>query len=230
MEFELPQQLRRRSAGRKLKEPKELVAARLFSDEKSHGASLLIAALQIIPYEELTSYHPHTVRLELQQELKLREIDDDIMARLMAALSILSTDLFYRSLPAFIEICNTLSAVPPLPGFFDPAESDEMAAAIAQSQIIDPLDGNRDIEFNEEILSYMGYQLAEEGFISPPLILKEAIMPPFKTMTEVTDNAHLMETAITADQDRHDYIESVVSGVLSDIKQQVGSLLETDDV
>lgn len=196
----------------------------LFQNPEAHGASLLLGALRIIPFEELIAYHPHTVRLELQDELKVKEIDDDLMSRLFASLTILTTDLFYRNVQSFIEICNVLSGTEPLPGFFDPADSFEMAVAIAQAGIIDPLDGSDDMDFSEEVRGYMGIQLDEEGFISPPRILEMAIMPPKPQPVEVTDDAELLEAVMVADADRHADIETAVAIMLDEIREQTAFL------
>lgn len=182
--------------------------SKLFQDEAAWGAALYIGALQVMTADELATFEPATIRLELQYEAGIRLIDIDIFGRLMAAITVVSTDLFYQDLPAFIEICNVLTGSPPLANVFDPADSWEMSWAVAEMDLIDPRD--EDIEFSEEIRAYMGMMLQQDGFFSPPGILHMVIMPKMSTPQEITTDADLLPALISGDTDRHDDVQEML--------------------
>jgi hypothetical protein len=170
------------------------VAGKLLLNDEAYGASLYVAATQALTPEELASFDPSTIRMELQDTFKCGFIPYENFDRLMAMVTVLSTDLFYQDLGAFIEICNILSGNPPLANVFDPADTYEIAWSLAETDLLDTRDN--EIEFSEEIRAYMGMMLQYDGFFSPPNIMKMAIMPTMTQPAEITDDAELLPAII----------------------------------
>lgn len=186
-----------------VKAPISAYVSKLFQRDDVYGAALLAGTVRIIPIDELAQYDPYTIRLELQDELRLPQIDEDNFAKLMSALAIATTDLFHRNLPAFIEICNVFSGTPPNVDVFDPADVHEMAWAVAESQLIAPPDEPGEGEFSAEIRAYMGEMLRIEGWLTKPKILGMAVMPREVTPAEITEDAEMLPAMIAADDERH---------------------------
>lgn len=196
-------------------------AAEVFRLENAYGTALYAAATTVLTPDELLEFSPHTIRLELQDSLQLPEIDNENFGRLMAAISIASTDLFYRDVPSFIEICNIMAGNPPVVGLFDPADAWEVAWAVSESQMLNT--GEEDIVFSDEVRSYIGYALDSEGFFSPPPILKMAVMPKKAVPTEITEDAELAAAIVAAEQQRHRDLEEML---IDNTRQMVEQLVK----
>jgi len=123
---------------------------------------------------EALSWDPGTIALEVEDEFEV-ELPQSVFDKLMAAINILTTDSFYRSLPDFIIICNTLSGDTYRPDTFDPADSVEIAWGMTEGLLIAPPEDAELEPFSEEIRAYVGAVLDNEGVINAPDILKIAI-------------------------------------------------------
>lgn len=118
------------------------------------------------------SWDPSTVTMEVEQEFDV-DLPQASFDKLMAAISLLTTDRFYKSLPDFITICNVLSGDVYNPAMFDPADGEEIAWGVTESMLIYPPE--EDDPFSDEIRAYIGATLDAEGIINPPDILRIAI-------------------------------------------------------
>jgi hypothetical protein len=195
--------------------------ANLFQNEEANGAALFIGCGMILgPIDEWAGWLPETIRLELQDELKLSHIDDDVFGRLMAMVTVMSTDLFYQDLPAFFEICNVLAGSPSMPGVFDLADVYELSSALLTAQFID-----NEEEYSEEILSYIGYMLAEEGYSKPPAFLSMAIMPKSNySLQESLADAAMLGGAIESENLRLQELEEFQQSDALELLEQIESL------
>ena len=111
---------------------------------------------------------PQTIRQELQQDFQVNVPQENI-DKIMAAISLLTTDRFYQSLPTFIQLCNILSGDDFDPHVFDPATSAEMAWGITEAMLIYPPDTEE--PFAEEIRYYIGEITARESIVKMPDVL-----------------------------------------------------------
>jgi len=91
----------------------------------------------------------------------------------MTAISLVTTDLFYKSLPDFVMFCNVLSGDTYNPDAWDPADAEEIAWGITETLLISPPDETE--PFVDEITAYIGKVLDAEGIIKPPDVLKIAV-------------------------------------------------------
>lgn len=208
---------------------RKAAASRLFRDENAYGSALLMAARTVMTYEELTSFDAETIRLELQTEFSIPLIDNEILGRLMAMLAAIDTDLFYQSLPSFIDICNVLSGQAASPGLFDPADPYEISWAVTEVGLIDPQDETT--QFSLEIRGYMGFMLHEHGFFSPPTAMSMAIMPDAShAPSQVTDDPELLPTIIQGDIERAAEIDAMLKENVAELATQLKPFVITEDV
>ena len=142
-------------------------------DAESYGTVML--AILIDHYgTEATEWAPETIKMQLEEDFAV-EIPEGNFNRLMAAISVLTSDDFYRRLPRFIQICNTLSDADVDPDVFDPADSKECAWGLTEALLLSPPDKQVDDPFTEEIRHYIGAVLDAEGIRNPPDLLKLGI-------------------------------------------------------
>lgn len=123
---------------------------------------------------EATSWDPATITLEIEEEFDV-ELPQHAFDKLMAAIQILTTDRFFKSLPDFIVFCNVLSGDTYRPDMWDPADGEEVAWGITEALLISPPDDNDEQPFTDEIRAYIGAVLDGEGIINPPDILRLAL-------------------------------------------------------
>lgn len=196
----------------------------LFQSDEAYATSLVAAAMKFLTFDELATFAPATIRLELQDALALKHIDNDIFGRLMAGVVIVTSDLFYKDLPSFIELCNVLSGMPGLVEVFDPADAYEVAWGVAESMLLDGMDGREDSdEFSEEIRVYMGAVLAEEGFFAPPAFLPmaifEGVYDPAASFADSEDILPaIVERDIARQQDMQDMMTANMRALISQLK------------
>ncbi len=123
---------------------------------------------------EALEWDPATISLEIEEEFGV-DLPQSVLDKLMVAITILTTDRFYRSLPDFIVFCNVLSGDTYRPDMFDPADSTEIAWGITEGLLIAPPEENEEEPFSNEIRAYIGAILDAEGIINAPDILKIAL-------------------------------------------------------
>lgn len=135
----------------------------LLADEGTFATTLFIIVLMHYGPEFLT-WTPATILHEVEDDFGIR-MPQSCFDRLMAAVTIATTDIFQNDLPTFIHLCNVLSGSP-ITDEFDPATVIEMCWALSEAQLLE-LDGTPN-QFTDEILYYMYEICKSEGLVSPP--------------------------------------------------------------
>lgn len=119
---------------------------------------------------ELHEWEPETVYLEVNDAFKI-EFPEYNFNKLMALLSAVSSDSFYKKWGAFDVISGSLSDG-------DPSGNDEllvseMAWAVIEVGLVDDTPGT----FSPDVAAGVGALLVNEGFVRPPKSLSFAEMP-----------------------------------------------------
>lgn len=113
-----------------------------------------------------------TIRRELEQDFGIK-LPPANLDRLMAAIAILTTDLFFTAVDRFIVLCNVLSGDSFDPQEFDPADTLECAWGITEAMLLAPPDEANG--FSDEIRRYLAAVLQQESFVTPPDVLRLAL-------------------------------------------------------
>jgi hypothetical protein len=121
---------------------------------------------------EAFEWDPQTIALELADELH-DPIPETNFDRLMAAIMLVTTDLFYTSLPDFVNLCSILNGVAAHAELWNPTDAVETAWGITEGVLIYPPDTEE--VFSDDIRRYIGAVLNNEGIIQPPDVLKIGI-------------------------------------------------------
>ena len=101
------------------------------------------------PYQ----WDPETIIAEVESEFGV-EVHPVCRDKLLAAIVLLTTDLFYSDVRIFIEICNVLSGDTFDPSTFDPAEPVECAWGMTEGMLIAHPDRPHE-PFSREIVEYV---------------------------------------------------------------------------
>jgi hypothetical protein len=144
---------------------------KLFADYlKSPGVSATALLVGLIDEygTELFEWDPETLRLEIKSDYGVA-ISQDNMDKVQALITVLTTDMYYRNLEAFMHVTNALSHNGANFQAYDPPDVQEISWALAETALIDPPD--KGTTFGPEIVSYMLERLKYEGFTKAPKIM-----------------------------------------------------------
>ncbi len=151
-------------------------------DPESFATTLLVVARDVLSPEEgqnpmepgadFWHWTKETIRDELGDVFGGIEIPELNLDKLMAAIAIVSTDLFYHDTRRFIILANVLCGTPFQPDVLDLADVAECAWAVTEAYLLDPFPEGQS-PYAPEIADYVGFMLSEEGFVRPPGVLSE---------------------------------------------------------
>ncbi len=136
--------------------------------------SILIDRYDAAPLE----WDPVMIDLQLADDFGV-EMPEENTNKINALITMLVSDVFYRSFETFHHLVNAINGAPINLEQFDPVTGEELAWALTELYINDPPEQGEEFNnrFSEEVRRYMGIILSQEG-IEPQGILKVAIMPP----------------------------------------------------
>lgn len=122
--------------------------------------------------EEIHNWEPETVAMEFKDELNI-DLPPGNHDKLLAVISAISNGGFYRDPMAFYAISQILSGGEDPFDLDDPLLPAEMAWAVAEIKLND----DDEPAFSADVAALVGVVLDEDGFTTPPEILKFAKMP-----------------------------------------------------
>lgn len=209
----------------------ERVAQFLTTDE-AYATTMLVLCWDAFAHmpgtergDEWMQWHPGAMRRNIDETFGTK-VSTGNFDRLMAAISVLTSDDFFQDVKAFIPLANVLAGSEFAPDEFDPADSAECAWAVSEALLINPPEDDDKPTFCDEIRRYIGYVLRDEGYITPPDVLRIAIDGDFsaKVTYDFGDDPimfgaiHQVQTGKTAE------IESVIREQLLELAEQLQSL------
>lgn len=145
----------------------------LLLSEDSFATPLFLLALDRYG-PDILEWSPETVQMELEQDFQLR-LPKISLDKIFAAVTIVTTNYFYKDVTRFIELCNILAGDDFQPDEFEPADAEEMLIGITEAMLLWPPDDDTgDTEFSEEIREYIRQMLGEQGILKPFDVLRLA--------------------------------------------------------
>lgn len=155
---------------------------------------------------EFLTWSPKTILMELEEDFGIK-MPQGCFDRLMAGITIATTDLFWEDLRTFIPLCNILSGSP-ITDDFDPATVTETAWAVTEVELLS-MDPDNETQFAEEIRAYIYQACQEEGIMSPPSALLpiignniSALGSDFSNTPDLYAGAFYLQKSKTLDIDR----------------------------
>lgn len=158
----------------------------VIANRGSFATTLTVCMIELYGTEYF-DWHPETIRRELWDDLQIT-IPEVNLDKIMAIVTVMTTDSFYQNLPRFIYLCNVLSDYDFDPSVFDPATADEIAWAITEILLLDPPE-DPDNAFCDEIRYYIGEAVTSEGLVNPPDVLRLAMFSEDRQLDPVAEFA-----------------------------------------
>jgi hypothetical protein len=216
-------------AGRALS-PHAVARAFLLTEESFASPLLLICADQF--GTEFFDWSPETIQLELEQIFKLK-LPRFSLDKIMAAVTLVTTNVFFTNVSRFITLCNILSGDEFQPDEFDPADASEILLGISEAMLIwPPESGNSAEEFSPEIRGYIAEVLKKEGIIRPFDVLKLALNgdQSAKVDADWADDPELYTGIYQSQAQRQGDMTAVFLENMAQLRQQLSLLvLENGD-
>jgi hypothetical protein len=173
---------------------------------------------------EAMSWTPKTIIMEMES-VHGGKMSHSSIDRLMAAITVLTSNSFYASLPDFNDLCNVFSWEPITPGVFNPADAAECAWGITEVMLLSPADD--DDPFTEEIKAFVSATMKSEGIINPPDILKLSNFDK-EMVSKVTmgfsDDPEMFDAIYAVEADKTKDINDFVKKRLRALVMQLSSL------
>ena len=188
-------------------------------------ASAFCAAMAVFDYDlSILERDSEFIAFELQKVLPT--IDPDTVAKVLAGITLQTTDLVYKDLPVFINFCNLAGSDDVAdPGVFDPADAFEVAYGRFEIDLLDtdgpeklietrtqfmrksPQPKEATMSFSNEILRYCGAVLVTEGAVKPVKLIADAIMPNDIDYSDTPDlHAAVYDRQQAIDSDITDFV------------------------
>ena len=201
--------------------PKAVQRALLLSEESFATPLFLLVVDQYGP--EAMQWAPETIRMELEQDFHLR-LPKVTLDKIMAAISIVTTNTFYKDVTRFIELCNILSGDDFQPDEFEPADAEEMLIAITEALLLWPPDDDpEDTEFSPEIREYIKQVLGQQGILKPFDVLRLAFSgdESAKVDVEFADDPEMYSAIYQTQQNKTDELKVTYLENMSALTQQL---------
>lgn len=204
--------------------PKTIQRALLLSDE-SFATPLFLLVMDRYGQDAL-SWSPETIRLELEQDFQC-QLPKVTLDKIMAAITIVTTNYFYKDVTRFVELCNILAGDDFQPDEFEPADADEMLIGITEALLLWPPDDDpEDTEFAPEIREYIKQVLGEQGILQPFDVLRLAFSGDQADTVdaEYADDPEMYSAIYGAQQSKTDELRAVYLENVASLAQQLAVL------
>jgi hypothetical protein len=179
------------------------------------------------PHDEekggLFTWHPETIEMEIESELGSK-VPKGNFDRLMAAIAIVTTDLFFKNADRFVKLANILAGDDFDPETFDPATAAECAWAITEAMILEAPEDKE--PFCPEIRHYIGKVLKREGYVTAPDVLRIAIDADFSAQVsyDYADDPEMFSAINAVQTGKTQEVNQTLVAGLETLRHQVGCL------
>lgn len=170
-------------------------------------------------------WHPETFRSMLEEEYGC-PVAQGNLDRLMAAVTVVTTDLFFQNADRFIQLANVLSGSEFDPRVWDKADAAECAWAITEALILSPPDHDDHEPFSADVRHYLAAVLKDEGYMTPPDVLKIAIGGDLSSLvrSDLADDPETFQSVYSAQKAKTEEIEQVIRDNLTALAAQLEAL------
>jgi len=173
------------------------------------------------PGTEFLQWDPETIQMEIAENFGVT-LPKSNFNKLMAAVEIVTTDRFYRSLDDFIRLCNALYNGTVNIEEFDPADAGEISWGITEALLLWPPDQADENPFDEKILGYIGQATHDEGIMMPPDVLRLGLGDVNlwdQVQAEFSDDPIMFQSIYQKEREKTDEINLMVKVRLTHLLQ-----------
>jgi len=206
------------------------VLRKVLTSEETFATTLLVLVIDQWGTEAL-EWSPTVLRMELEETFDV-QLPQENLDKLVAGITIVTTDMFFKDVSRFIQLCNVLAGSPFDPEEFDPADSLECAWGITEALMLSPPDEEDPEPFSDEVRHYVAFVLKEEGYIKAPDILGIALNADLSAQvsTDFADDPEMFQALYSMQQDKATEIDEILKGNLLELLGQLKALpLENGD-
>jgi hypothetical protein len=196
-----------------------------WSNPSSFGMTLLTIFLDTFGMEA-AQWDPLTIQMEVEQEFNV-ELPPSNYDKLLTAISILTTNSFYVSVPDFSRACVVLSGHHPTPNLLILPDCADIAWGITEGVLIMPPPEDHQNPFSPEITTFIGYCLDSEGIINPPDVLRIATRDRQlvdRVNYEYSDDPEMLSSIYKMEESKTDDINKMVKSRIRSLLMQLASL------
>jgi len=152
------------------------------------------------------------------------EIPERTFNKLFAAINVLTTDVFYTILGKFVTITNAIST-----GTIneDVADLQDVCLAIAEANLIDPIEEPLQDVMSGEILTYIKMLIKNSGLTQPPDMLKFFGLDldiGADVLSSWSDDPELYHAFVKIHEERRNEYDKIVAKRLNEIQVQLAQL------
>lgn len=194
----------------------------LLLSEDSFATPLFLLALDRYG-PAMLEWSPTTVQMELEQDFQLR-LPKISLDKIFAAVTIVTTNYFYKDVTRFVQLCNILAGDDFQPDEFEPADAEEMLIGITEAMLLWPPDDDAaDTEFSEEIREYIRQMLNVQGFLKPFDVLRVAFDndQTSRVDTEFADDPEMYSAIYQAQQSKTAELRDIYLQNVTALAQQL---------
>lgn len=188
----------------------KVVQRALLMADDSYATSLFLVLMDQYGPEAL-EWAPETVRMELEEDFSCK-LPKENLDKIMAAITIVTTNYFYKDVTRFISLCNILAGDDFQPDEFDPADTGEILWGITEGMLLWPPDEDpEDTEFSAEIREYIKQVMNRDGIIKPFDVLRLALSgdQSNKVDSEYADDPEMYSAIYSSQQGKTDELKQV---------------------
>jgi len=194
--------------------------ASLIASEDVFASTLLILIIDRFGAECLSGedgpWTAENFRIEVKSHFNT-DIPDDNMGKLMAAIAVLTTDNFFRSLPSFLFTVHGFLGDGTDWSYAEPLDLEDLAWAMMEALLLAP--PQKGDLFDSQIVAYCKTLVKREGLLSPPAVLTFAAEEEaYGDITPYDENV-MMEQA-----DRTNAVSEYIDSQLQNLLQQIESV------
>jgi hypothetical protein len=200
------------------------LAAALQDPDLFASSALLILVDQF--GTEAMDWEPETLNTELADKFGI-EPSRALMDKLNAALALLTTELFYKSLEAFTTVCMALSSGVVSSRTFNMADLDDVMWGVTEARLLEGKEVFDAADWSHDIARYVGVLLSQEGIARPPKILNFAEQDPREVEERdliLAADLMMAEAYWRRNDEAAGELEQVAMAKLDQLFQQVESL------
>lgn len=152
--------------------PKYASIAEALEDSDLFASAALLILVDQFGVESM-DWDPETINTELAERYSI-DPSKSLMDRINAALALVTTDLYYRSLEAFTTINEAFANGPVSATTFNINSLEEVMFGLTEARLLEGGEEFDQRSFSHDISRYVGKLLADEGLARTPKIMKFA--------------------------------------------------------
>ena len=201
--------------------PNRALVSRILRSEECSATAVLCVFVREFSLNA-TDWSPHVVIKSMEHTFG--EIPERTFNKLFAAINVLTTDVFYTILGKFVTITNAIST-----GTIneDVADLQDVCLAIAEANLIDPIEEPLQDVMSGEILTYIKMLIKNSGLTQPPDTLKFFGLDldiGADVLSSWSDDPELYHAFVKIHEERRNEYDKIVAKRLNEIQVQLAQL------